>query len=144
MSPTRSRDAMRPADESDLILVIATVTIGACLGCASALATSVSPGTDGAPVAKAGTVAVILWILGTGSRLVFGIYATNGGAHTIGSVSKTLGITGQAWAPALILMALAEVSSRYGILAVRALEVSRRGAQSSPTTPGSFNAPAGP
>jgi hypothetical protein len=86
---------------------------------------------------------VILWILGTGSRLAFGIYATNGGAHTIGTVSKTLAITRQAWAPALILMALAEVTSRYGVLALRALEVSRRGARSSPTTPGLLNAPAG-
>lgn len=121
-----------PTAGNDLILVAACLFIGAALGCASALATSVRPGPDGIPLAKAGTVAVILWILGTGSRLAFGLYATNGGAHTIASVSKALAITGQAWAPALILMAFAEVIGRYGTLAVHALAVTGRASSPPP------------
>jgi hypothetical protein len=110
-----------PTAGNDLALVVACIIIGLALGATSALATAVRPGPDGVPLAKAGPAAVILWILGTGSRLVFGLYATDGGAHTIAAVSKSLAITGQAWAPALILMAFAEVIARYGILAVRAL-----------------------
>ncbi len=110
-----------PTAGNDLILVASCIIIGLRLGAACALATAVWPGPDGVPLAKAGAAAVILWILGTGSRLAFGIYATNGGAHTIATISKSLAITGQAWAPALILMAFAEVIARYGILALRAL-----------------------
>ncbi len=109
-----------PTAGNDLVLVVACVLIGAALGCASGLATAVRPSPDGTPIAQAGAVAVILWIIGTGSRLVFGLYATNGGEHVIASVSKALAINGAAWAPALILMAFAEVIGRYGILAVRA------------------------
>ncbi len=110
-----------PTAGNDLILVAACVLIGTALGCASALATAVRSGPGGTPIAQAGAVAVILWIVGTGSRLAFGLYATNGGAHAIASFSKTLAISGAAWAPALILMAFAEVIGRYGVLALRAL-----------------------
>jgi hypothetical protein len=132
-----------PTAGNDLILVIAALIVGAGLGCASGLATSVRPGPDGAPVARAGAAAVILWFLGTGSRLAFGLYATNGGAHTIATVSKTLAITERAWAPALVLMAFTEVISRYGILALRALTVSARGDQPRSAASGSLNARAG-
>lgn len=116
-----------PTAGNDLILVAACLLIGAALGCASALATTVRAGPDRVPLANAGAVAVILWILGTGSRLAFGLYVTNGGEHTIATIGKTLAISGAAWAPALILMAFAEVIGRYGILTVRALAVSGHG-----------------
>ena len=41
--------------------------------------TSVYADVDGVPMAKAGLIAAALWILGTGTRLAFQLYATHGG-----------------------------------------------------------------
>jgi hypothetical protein len=115
-----------PTAGNDLNLAVATALIGAVLGVLSAVATSVTPGPDGIPIAKAGLAAIILWILGTGSRLAFGLYATHGGGYEIAHLSRQYHITGsQAWATALVLMALTEVIGRFGVLAVRGFQARR-------------------
>jgi len=110
-----------PAGGNNLALVAVCAGIGLCLGVMGALVTSVRPGPDGRPVARAGPLAVLLWIAGTGSRLALGIYASNGGAAAIASFARTYHIDARTALPsALILMALGEVLGRYGLLGLRA------------------------
>lgn len=110
-----------PAGGNNVALVAACAGIGLFLGVAGALVTSVRPGPDGRPVAKAGVLAVLLWVVGTGSRLAFGIYASHGGAAEIASFARANDIDARTALPsALILMALAEVLGRYGLIGLRA------------------------
>lgn len=110
-----------PTVGNDLFLIVACASAGLVLGVLSSLATTVYRGPDGSPIAKAGPVAVVLWVIGTGSRLAFGLYSTHGGAPAIARFSRAHHISGTAWVTALVLMALTEVVGRYGILALRAL-----------------------
>lgn len=110
-----------PAGGNNLALVALCTGIGLGLGVLGALVTSVRPGPDGRPVARAGPLAVILWVAGTGSRLAFGIYASNGGAPAIASFARAQHVDARTALPtALILMALGEVLGRYGLLGLRA------------------------
>lgn len=113
-----------PSGGNNLLLVGVCAGTGLVLGIASALVTRVYADSDGTPVAKAGPIAIVLWIVGTGSRLTFALYATHGGAAAIGRFSHSYDITSQtAWTSALVLMALTEVVGRYGLLALRGLAV---------------------
>jgi hypothetical protein len=133
-----------PTGGNNLVLVAVCAGIGLGLGVLGALVTSVLPGPDGRPVARAGPLAVILWIAGTGSRLALGIYAGNGGAAAIASFARARHIDAHTALPtALILMALGEALGRYGLLGLRAWSMSSGG------TPGSsagrtLKLPAGP
>ena len=110
-----------PTAGNDLLLVVVGVGFGATLGLLSGLFTSVRPGPEGHPFAKAGVLAAALWVLGTGTRLAFQVYSTHGGQGAIGRFSSAHGITsGEAWVAALILMALAEVLARTAVLGIRA------------------------
>lgn len=110
-----------PTGGNNLALVAVCAGIGLGLGVLGALVTSVRAGPDGSPVAKAGPLAVILWIAGTGSRLALGIYASNGGAAAIAAFARAHDIDARTALPtALILMALGEVLGRYGLLGLRA------------------------
>ena len=110
-----------PTAGNDLFLVVGCAVLGATLGGLSGRFTSVYPDADGAPMAKAGLIAAALWILGTGARLAFQLYATHGGGGAIGRFSAAHSITSaSAWTAALILMALSEATFRTGILAWRA------------------------
>jgi hypothetical protein len=110
-----------PTAGNDLWLTLGGPAIGLVLGLGSGLFTSVKRRADGALVAKAGLVAAALWILGTGTRLAFEIYATHGGAASIGRFSASHDITtAAAWTTGLVLMALVEVLARTGVLAFRA------------------------
>ncbi|MGH9131562.1 MAG: hypothetical protein ACRDWV_07795 [Acidimicrobiales bacterium] len=117
-----------PTSGNNLVLVMLGTGVGLSLGLGCALLTSVRPGPDGVPFAKAGAAAATLWILGVGARLAFQLYATNGGGPAIGHFSAANGISIAAWAAALILMALAEVIGRSAVLAVRAYGFRRGGA----------------
>ena len=93
---------------------------GAALGLLTGLFTSVRPGADGHPYAKAGGLAAILWVVGVGTRFAFQLYASHGGAPAIARFSAHHAITSvTAWTAALILMAFAEVISRTLVLGVR-------------------------
>jgi hypothetical protein len=84
-------------------------------------------------MAKAGAIAAALWILGTGGRLAFQLYATHGGGAAVARFSVARAVTGvNAWTSALILMALCEAVGRTSILAWRSMVIRR----DAPTTPG--------
>jgi hypothetical protein len=125
-----------PTSGNDLVLVGGCALLGAVLGGLSGTFTSVYTDSDGTIMAKAGLVAAALWVLGTGTRLAFQLYATHGGGAAIGQFSVAHHITSvSAWTAALILMALSEAALRTGILAWRNLALRRvaAGATVSPT-----------
>ena len=110
-----------PVKGNDLALVIGTTVTGLVLGVLAGVLTTVYRRADGALMAKATAATVVLWILGTAGRLVFGLYAEHGGGPAIASFSRSYGITLTAWESALILMAFCEVAGRTLVLAARAL-----------------------
>lgn len=115
-----------PTAGNDVALVVVCVTVGMVLGTGSGLTTRVRRGADGVPVATATGLAALLWVLGVGARLAFGLYAENGGGPAIARFSTAHQITGAAaWVAALILMGLAEVVARTGILALRGYRTTR-------------------
>lgn len=110
-----------PTAGNDLFLIVGLTAIGAALGSLTGLFTSVRQDTAGIPVAKAGLVAAILWVLGVGSRFAFQLYISHGGLPAVTHFSATHDITsGAAWTAALVLMALAEVVCRQAIIVFRA------------------------
>ncbi len=116
-----------PTAGNDLVLVIGCALVGAVLGGTAGACTTVGPDGQGTIVAKAGLAAAGLWILGTGARLAFQVYATHGGGAAITRFSVAHDITSAtAWTSALILMALCEAVLRTGVLAWRASVVRRQ------------------
>jgi hypothetical protein len=117
-----------PTAGNDLVLVGGCAAIGATLGLLAGLFTSVTTDGQGTVFAKAGLAAAALWIVGTGGRLAFQVYASHGGAPALGRFSAAHSITSaEAWTAALILMALSEVVLRTGVLAWRTMELRRQG-----------------
>lgn len=117
-----------PTAGNDLLLVVGCGLIGGTLGALAGLFTTVKADGEGVPFAKAGLVAAGLWILGTGGRLAFQVYATHGGGAAVEHFSAAHSITSAAaWTSALIIMALSEAVIRTGVLSWRAVSV-RRGA----------------
>jgi hypothetical protein len=109
-----------PTSGNDLFLIVGCAAVGATLGGLAARFTTVYADGDGIPIAKAGLVAAALWILGTGSRLAFQLYASHGGGRAIERFSVAHSIsTATAWSAALILMAISEAVVRTGVLAWR-------------------------
>src|ERR1035438_3474110 len=75
---------------------------------------------DGSLVARATSVAALLWIVGVGARLGFALCAQNGGGPAIAQFSADNHITSAAaWTACLILMSLTEVLGRTALLATR-------------------------
>ncbi len=125
-----------PTAGNDLFLVLGCAAAGALLGGLAGRITFVHPDAEGIPVAKAGLAAAALWILGTGGRLAFQVYATHGGGAAVARFSATHGITSvTAWTDALILMALCEAVVRTGILGWRAFGVHRNSAPAGSAVP---------
>jgi hypothetical protein len=116
-----------PTVGNDLLLISVCAALGIGLGAAAGLFTTVTTGEDGVPYARAGVAAAILWVVGVGFRFAFQLYATHGGAHTIGTFSAHHQITAQAWVAALVLMAIGEALARTGIVAARAYGPARLG-----------------
>jgi hypothetical protein len=117
-----------PIAGNDLLLVIVGAAAGLLLGTGCGLATAVFRRGDGAPVAKAGALAAVLWVAGVGSRLAFSLYAQHGGGPAIGRFMIAHQITtGQAWIACLVLMALAEVVSRTAVLGAKYAALTGRG-----------------
>lgn len=121
-----------PTAGNDLLLVVVGALAGLVLGGGCGLATRVfRRDTDGAAVAKAGVLAVVLWVAGVGARIAFALYATHGGGAAVVRFSAAHHITSTAaWVAALILMALVEVISRNGVLALRYRALQGSGRQS--------------
>jgi hypothetical protein len=109
-----------PTAHNDLFLIVGAAVVGATLGGLAGAFTSVTQAADGSVWAKAGLAAAALWILGTGGRLAFQLYASHGGGTSILHFSSAHGITSAtAWTAALILMALSEATMRTGVLGWR-------------------------
>jgi hypothetical protein len=109
-----------PTNGNNLFLIVGCAAVGATLGGLAAHFTAVRVNGEGIPVAKAGLLAAGLWILGTGGRLAFQLYASHGGAKSIEHFSVTHSITSlTAWTSALILMALSEAIVRTSVLGWR-------------------------
>jgi len=133
-----------PTGHNDLFLIVGFALIGATLGALAGKFTSVTRASDGSIMAKAGFAAAALWILGTGGRLAFQVYASHGGGPSIMHFSASHGITSaEAWTAALILMALSEVVMRTAVLALRTYTLHQDApfASSSTTTPTSTTTP---
>ncbi len=114
-----------PATTPNLALVAACAVAGVVLGTFAGRCTKVYRRPDGAVMAQATLATVILWTLGTVDRLVFGLYAENGGGPSIAAFSTAHGLAITAWAAALTLMALTEVLGRTLTLAPRAIAAGR-------------------
>ena len=110
-----------PVAGNDVVLEATLALVGAALGALAGMATSIRPMGDGTgAVAKAGTAAAILWVLGIGARVGFSLWVTNGGQRLVGAFSTSVHITsGTAWAAGFIFMAMAEVLTRTGALYLR-------------------------
>lgn len=114
-----------PSDRSDVTFVVVMAGVGAVLGlsCGALSRVFLQSGEEGGRpkvMVRSTGFAAALWILGTGSRLVFGLYAEHGGAQTVAAWSAHMRITGiGTWSTALILMSLLEVLGRTAILLPR-------------------------
>jgi hypothetical protein len=105
-----------PSAGNDLVLVVGLAAVGVALGAGAGYLTAVR--RDGASAfAKAGLVAAILWIVGIGARMGFALWVSHGGQASVARFSALHHITsGAAWGAAFVLMAMAEVASRTGVL----------------------------
>jgi hypothetical protein len=110
-----------PTVGNDVVLEGSLALLGAGLGVAAGLATSIRRLGEGA-FAKAGAAAAALWVFGVGARVSFSLWVSHGGQVPVARFSALHHITsGHAWAAAFILMALAEVVSRTGVLYIKTL-----------------------
>lgn len=126
-----------PTAGNDAVLVAAGVAVGAGLGTGAGVLTEIRELPPRGLVARATLPAAALWILGTGGRMGFALFAENGGGPAIARFSAANRITGaSAWTACLLLMALAEVLGRTVALAWRGRGVSRAagGWATAPTT----------
>jgi hypothetical protein len=131
-----------PTAHNDLFLVVGAAAVGATLGALAGTFTAVRRADDGSIWAKAGLAAAGLWILGTGGRLAFQLYASHGGGASVAHFSAVHGITSAtAWTAALILMALSEATMRTSILGWRFYSL-HKGAPGSATDAGTTLEPA--
>jgi hypothetical protein len=110
-----------PTAGNDLAFVAGLAAVGAALGVAAGLATAVSRhGT--LAVAKAGTAAAALWVVGIGARTGFALWVSHGGQATVAQFSATHGITtAAAWTAGFVLMAMLEVLTRTAVLYAKAV-----------------------
>jgi hypothetical protein len=109
-----------PTGGHDVLLEAACVIAGAIMGGLSGRFTHLRRGRDGQVLGHAGWVSASLWVAGVGARMAFVFAATHGLGPAIGRFSAAHDITSaQAWAAALVLMALADVLTRLTVLFVR-------------------------
>ena len=109
-----------PTAGNDLVLVAVLALVGLTIGMASGQTVLMRRGRAGEILARAGWVSGFFWVLGMGSRFAFALWTSHGGAATIGHFSAQHAITsGEAWAVALLAMAVFEVCGRSLVLAAR-------------------------
>jgi hypothetical protein len=110
-----------PAAGHDVLLDVTLAAIGAVLGALCAFTTHLRRGPDGTAISRAGLIAAVLWVLGIGARMAFAYSSGHGAGPAITRFSAAHQITSSgAWVAALVIMALAEVVARLGILRLRA------------------------
>ncbi|MGW4702466.1 hypothetical protein [Streptomyces sp. NPDC004285] len=124
-----------PTEGNDLVLIGATVGVGAALGIAGGVFTRIRS-LNGDLMIKAGAVSAVLWVLGMGARLAFQLWVDHGGADDVARFSVEHRITSQqAWVTALLLMAVAEVVTRLATIFVRSRMVARTTMPATPAVP---------
>ncbi|HMC40484.1 MAG TPA: hypothetical protein VKI19_12535 [Acidimicrobiales bacterium] len=105
-----------PTEGNDLVLIVGLAAIGAALGAAAGVMTTVRREGPGA-WAQAGVAAAALWVVGIGARMGFAMWVSHGGQAAVAHFSALHQISsGAAWGAAFVLMALTEVVSRTGVL----------------------------
>jgi len=110
-----------PTAGHDVLLDVTLAAAGAALGALCAFATHLRRGPDGTAISRAGLIAAVLWVLGIGARMAFAYSSDHGAGPSIARFSAAHQITSaDAWVAALVIMALAEVLARLGILRLRA------------------------
>jgi hypothetical protein len=125
-----------PTAGNDLVLIGLLTTVGLGLGVISGLATHVRAGEHGVALARVGWLAGALLVLGITARVAFEFAVTHSAHHAIVSFSIAHHISAAAWPVALVAMALAEVSTRIGIVQVRGHRVTRQARPAHTTLPG--------
>jgi hypothetical protein len=108
-----------PTAGNDLVLVAILALVGSAIGLASAQTVLMRVGDDGDVLARAGWASGFFWVLGMGSRFAFIYWITHSGSSSIAHFSAQHSITASAWTVALLAMAVCEVASRSGLMAVR-------------------------
>ena len=112
-----------PTAGNDLTLILALTVAGAAMG-GLAGALTVVRGGQGSAYVRASYGAAIVWILGVGARMGFAYAADHGAGASIAHFSRAHQITGgPAWTAALVLMGLATVLARVGLLYLRGRRV---------------------
>ena len=110
-----------PTAGNDVALEAALAVVGAALGAAAGLSTSVRRLGPGA-FARAGAAAAALWVVGVGARMGFSIWVTHGGQPAVARFSASHDITsGAAWTAGFVLMAMLEVTVRSALLYAKAV-----------------------
>jgi hypothetical protein len=109
-----------PTGGANLWLVAGLTMLGAVFGTVSALTTRVR--TDGGRYAlvRASWIAAGTWVLSMGGRFAFALWASHGGGPTLARFTVHHHLSGDVWVAALVLMALAEVVTRVGLVSYRA------------------------
>lgn len=124
-----------PAGGNNTVLVVCGGIAGAVLGASCGWLSRVYTDPAQHIIVRATGLAALLWVLGTGSRLAFALYAEHGGYPRIEAFDAAHGITDtRTWATCLILMALTEVLARTAFLAPR-LRAAQRTGSAPPTGP---------
>jgi hypothetical protein len=109
-----------PTAGNDLVLLAVAAAAGLLIGAASGQTVLIRTVPDGDVLARSGWASAIFWVLGMGSRFAFLIWITHGGAATTERFSAAHAITSkEAWTVALLAMAVAEVTSRSAVQAIR-------------------------
>ncbi len=109
-----------PTTDADWLVVLACASTGTLFGGLAAKLTRIRRQEDGALFAVATAPAAILWVLGVGARVCFGMFATHGGGPLVARFSTAHDITtATTWTTALLLMSLCEVLCRALTLGVR-------------------------
>jgi hypothetical protein len=109
-----------PAGGNDLLLEMACVAAGAVMGCLSGRFTHLRRDRGGQVLGHAGWASASLWVTGVGARMAFVFAVTHGLGPAVGRFSAAHDITSaQAWAAALVMMALADVLARLTVLFAR-------------------------
>lgn len=116
----------------EVVLIAVFVVVGGALGVVSGVTTRVWRGDQGL-LFKSGVVAAAAWVLGMGFRLAFEVWATSRyGVSWLARFSVAHDIVNaNAWVTALLLMAVAEVLGRVGVLQIRRITLERERAPAS-------------
>ena len=113
-----------PTVGNDVALDVILGLTGVVLGSLCGLFTRYGTDRDGTLIARAGVAAAVFWVVGIGARMAFAYAAGHGAGPAIGHFSRAHSITGSdAWTAALVLMALAEVTSRLVVVRARARRI---------------------